>query len=453
MCLISVAKKGTQKNTKEVYDFIRSGAEYNTDGSGFMYKRPNEGVVHIDKGYFNIQAMIDKLASLNLTEDDELVIHHRTGTSGKISPENTHPFVISDIPLEVEAVNLSIDKPAMVHNGMFSYIHELMWRNKDFSDTYAFARYVLGNKNLLNLYKEDPEYFQFIFKGCIGTDKICILFPEADRDLEMIGRFIEHNGYFHSNSGYCVATYDKGGYNWRKHQGTRIGFPENSSEEEKREKVKEVKTTALNSRFGDTLPKYSTEQDGSIILLDNSYIKLTPENVSHFKFVQKKVYNNTLPQHKKGLLLKNLSDNSFDPDAGHHILEFKLNSINKTISEGIKTKELVNEFYYIPNGEKYKNIYGDYKELVDVKTVPNISNINFLKGVLAANTSGSKKDEDLIWYRPYGESYCKKALQLLLERYEKLYAEYNTPIDSNDVKLNGYNGPFKSIVSLFDQKN
>ena len=47
----------------------------------------------------------------------------------------------------------------------------------------------------------------------IDTDKIALLFP--DRDLELIGKWVEDNGYFHSNTGYKSYTFDRGGISTR----------------------------------------------------------------------------------------------------------------------------------------------------------------------------------------------------------------------------------------------
>lgn len=198
MCLISVCPKGTAKYTDQVKTFIQNGFNSNKDGSGFMYKKNGENFIYVEKGFFKFSDLMNAIEKAKLTDDDELVIHHRIGTSGKVSEENTHPFVISHVHDIVKSVSTKINKPCIVHNGYFSDIYEYMQRNPDFSDTYAFARYVMPN--VIDLYTSEPKLFRKALSGIVGTSKICVLLPY--RDLIMSGNFTEDDGYFHSNNGY-----------------------------------------------------------------------------------------------------------------------------------------------------------------------------------------------------------------------------------------------------------
>jgi hypothetical protein len=223
MCLVSVCPKGKEKFNDQVVTFIKNGMSSNKQGSGYMFKRSGENVITIDKGYFDEENLISSIRERNLGVNDELVIHHRISTSGLISGSNSHPFVISDNHDEVCAQDITINKPCLAHNGCFSRLTDYMKLQPDFSDTYAFARYILSNPNIYNIMEVDYELFKTILDPIISGSRVAILFP--DKDVKLIGDFKEVDGYYHSNYGYCRSTYDYGGSSTRfpSSTGSRVG--------------------------------------------------------------------------------------------------------------------------------------------------------------------------------------------------------------------------------------
>lgn len=213
MCLLSVLPKGTEKYNDEVSKFIRQGFECNGDGSGYMFKRHNTNTITLRKGYDNLDKLLLDLKEDNLQVEDELVIHHRIRSVGFINAKNCHPYVISNNDLEINTTNITIDKPCLAHNGTFKGISQL--EDKDFnqySDTYAFCKYFLSNPYIMKFLKEDSFNFKFLFKNILNSSRVAILMP--DRDVLMLGDFIENKGYFHSNEGYCEKVYNRGGINY-----------------------------------------------------------------------------------------------------------------------------------------------------------------------------------------------------------------------------------------------
>jgi hypothetical protein len=420
MCLISVLPKGTKKDTEEVYKFIRNGAQYNTDGSGFMYKINGQSVINVDKGYFNVESMIDKIKSLKLTEDDELVVHHRIGTVGLVTSENTHPFVLSEFHEEVAALAITIDKPAMVHNGGFGYIGTYIDKNPEFSDTYAFARYFLGNKNILGLYNDNPDLFDYTFKGCIGTDKICILHPE--KDLTMKGNFIEDEGYFHSNTGYKRYTFDRGGSStWGEGYGASTRSSTKGSEKSKESfPKKEQKESSLSELSTDKALNLEYLQDRrNVILLTSKHIKLTDSNFDHFAYIRKSAYDTTAVSQRKFLIIKSMIE--FDEDDTYQYICYKVPGTDAIIDEPVPTKELINDFYYVPKSNYWATIYKDLKDLIDFNVTPTMENIRSLETTLGSSYNLTKTALDQIYYAKHCEMFCKQSLELLAEHYREVY--------------------------------
>jgi len=360
MCLISVLPKGTKKNTEKVYKFIESGFNCNQDGSGFMFKRNGENTVTINKGYFNLSRLIENIKKLDLKEEDELVIHHRIGTAGKICPENTHPFLVSSVESEINVTDITINKPALVHNGIIYGVKDYMTLNSDFCDTYAFARYIMANENVLNLYKDYDTLFKELFNHYLGTDKLCLLFP--DRDLKMYGYFQNDDGYYHSNSGYNTKVKNWGGYETfldeEEHEdiGTAIGF---------KQPFQCAVQPNEQLRFGSTMPKVlslpannSLDNNVNTQNLKNSIFPLNENNVKYFYF--------KLPG--RGDKLYWLTNYNINSDSQMFIRKDGA----ATLYIPIKTQSILNdEIIFVPKNPNFTRVVVDYLYLV--KKLPDYS--------------------------------------------------------------------------------
>lgn len=411
MCLVSVCPKGTVKFSEKVEAFIRQGANSNRDGSGFMFKRNGTNIIEVRKGYFNIEDLISDLKALDLKEEDELAIHHRIGTSGLVSKENTHPFVCSDEHNEVCATNISIDKPALVHNGMFQ-IYKYMKLNPDFSDTYAFSRYIMGNKNIMNIYNEDRELFTDIFGSLIGYNKICILFP--DKDLQMIGNFLEDEGYFHSNSGYKSYVYNRGGVetrNSRDWESDSCGISIRS----KKERTVETETMTFpisKSDLGSLGIFDNVNDDNTIFHLNSGVIDINDDNYHHFCYIKKSNFNIRLINKDTVFFIKN-----FNKDAVYQTIHYHGDS--KTVLNSMITEKIIDECYYLPIGTHNVKMYRDYYKLYTMCIKPTKNGIKALEKSLS---NPKQEGNAQILYKKYNKYFMKDALKLHLKDLKDVYA-------------------------------
>ena len=431
MCLVSVCPKGTEKNTDQVFAFIREGAKSNSDGSGFMYKRNGENVVSLSKGYFkykenNIETMINDIKSLNLTKDDELAIHHRIGTSGKVMESNCHPFVISYKHEETSATKITVDKPVLVHNGMFGGIRNFMDLNTDYSDTYAFAKYVLTNPFIFSDIINGNEK---VIKELVAYNRVCILFPS--RDLLMLGNFVEDSGYFHSNGGYKAYVRNVGGveydaedygyssctfFNERKHNNNQkqlsIGF-KSAVDSAAVFREHEVDNSRTRENRHQSTPSKSQSSLTKVLLLDNRYIDITTANVRHFNFVKKKDWDNLKSKDTTGrdndLIF---SCDNFDLTSENLAIQYKTDN-GTLVFKSIPTTYLITGCYYIPKGSYYYEIYKDYKTLVDLSIQPTKNSIKSLQNIISKNYL--KTPVDLVYYKKIDRKFCRKALEMHLE--------------------------------------
>lgn len=206
MCLITAAPKGTKKRGKDLESFIKNGMESNTDGSGFAYKRNGQSLVNIHKGFRDFNEMVDAIDKLKLKEEDELIIHHRIGTSGLKNEYNMHPFAVSESDSVLQTTKGSLNVPLMAHNGVF---YKFTDRSSNFNDTYHFVQKFIAIPEITSLLTRDPSKFKELFDSMLGTNRLAFLFP--NRDMVLIGDFKSEDGYYHSNGGYKRFVYDYGG--------------------------------------------------------------------------------------------------------------------------------------------------------------------------------------------------------------------------------------------------
>lgn len=403
MCIISICPKGTIKNSEKVLKFIEIGFDNNKQGSGYMFKRHNDTFVNIRKGFFDLQTLLNSIKIDNLQIEDELVIHHRIGNVGNINNENTHPFVISKKHTEIINQNIKIDKPALVHNGTFRNISIYNNLDKDYSDTYAFTRYIIGNKNIMSLLLEDQELFENTLEPLLNSSRLCFLFP--DRDLIKIGKFIEDEGYFHSNEGYFkINTYNYGGYN-----SYSRNYWDDDYDNYNNKKIivnntpKITQNNITNSTIKNNLGLNNSKF--KIILLDNLTIKLDKFNYEHFWVCNKK----DIDQEKPKYTFKHIEN--YDPDSYALYTSLKTTDVLKCndIRTGVLTEKLLTDYYYIPKVIHYQ-LYQEYKNLIDIKESVGKNTYKKLESILFKNINVLKNNEDKIFYSKTGVFQTKKVL-------------------------------------------
>lgn len=416
MCIVSVCPKGTSKEMKDIEEFVRSGYKCNSSGgSGYMFKKSGDKFIYVRKGFFDVEKLIDSLKNERLQEDDELVIHHRIRTSGNIDAANTHPFVISNLDSEAKATNIKIDKPAIAHNGVFTIRHYEAY-DSDMSDTYAFARYILSNKNLLNILYDDEFLFEYVMEDIMSYNKIAILHPE--HDCVMLGHFYEDDGYYHSNQGYCTYVHNVGGVEIQHPKSvwdddddeddnnfelsddypSRLAAYLDSIEEAraKREENEKKKASASNKNLT------------SVVTLDSTYLDLTNENLNHFRYTLKSQWD---AGSKDGIF--ELSENaSIDSELNTYTgIEQSSSYILKTIS----TEVLKERCYYIPKKE-HLEVYKDYKDIIDASLQVTKSMYKKLKK--RVSTHYNKPSNYPIKFTKLNKSFCLKAVQMYLRDME-----------------------------------
>jgi len=363
MCIISAFPKGTEKSNEYTKEFIKNGFDCNQDGSGYMFKRSGEKTITINKGFFNVTDLINAISNENLQSEDELVVHHRISTAGKTSKENCHPFVASKSHNEVASLNITTNKPCVTHNGHFSSISKFQDLDRDFSDTYAFVRYIFSNTEVQRMFFEKDDLFKILTDDIIKSSKLAVL--SKDNDMVLYGTFTEDKGYYHSNSTYCARkkfvydNYEDYGYGAYGTYGTyyqphdsksRGGYGKQLGRKDWSEGYNKSIIPVIS------FPKNKTFDS---LKLDNDSIIINSSNCHHFKFIKKGTINlNNISI----ATLEYGSMKEFDEKCETNVMTFRKDSVSGLQFEAIKTLDIIEKYYYYPTSTHLKQ-YQDYIDL------------------------------------------------------------------------------------------
>ena len=189
MCIAIIKEAGVEMPSEETLEICWDN---NPDGAGFMYK--NNGKLVIDKGYMKKDQFLKGLKNRGFGKDDFVVIHFRKSTSGGVTPDNTHPFPISEDINELQKWDIECDQ-AIVHNGVVGTGH------KNLSDTAIFIRDCLADDLIMNNLKNST--LQNLLESAVDESRFLIVDIINDIYLKL-GKWVFEgkNGLWFSNENY-----------------------------------------------------------------------------------------------------------------------------------------------------------------------------------------------------------------------------------------------------------
>lgn len=179
MCILILKTKYGTIN-KET---LKTAFNNNLDGAGLGYT-VNSKIV-IDKGYFDFNSFYNAYLKAELIADNNIMIHCRISTGGKLNKECCHPFYINS--------DLIIG-----HNGILDAIEPTSTKN----DTMVFIDRYLSNKT--NLFNDD-EYLNLL-SYAIKSNKFIIMNNKGDYKIinESLGHWNDNHSVWYSNSSYST---------------------------------------------------------------------------------------------------------------------------------------------------------------------------------------------------------------------------------------------------------
>lgn len=210
MCLAIYKKRGVEIDEDFLRNAILSAYSFNKDGFGFAIKRSNNPnneleffrtVPLLGKEKLSINECIDKLFSKNIEKDDEVMIHLRMGTSGKIMDENTHPFICDSTTKTDNILEGKINYPLIIHNGVFSRTaYEVT--NSDMCDTYHVAKQFFSVPIIPYLVMKKRKWIETLFNKFL-SGKVCYMSNNSKIETILLGDWpCQEKGIIFSNSSY-----------------------------------------------------------------------------------------------------------------------------------------------------------------------------------------------------------------------------------------------------------
>lgn len=191
MCVIISKEYGKSLPSK---DFLYQCFKKNPDGSGFMYEYNHE--VYIEKGFMKFDVLYNRLKELDSQinlKNHPLVMHFRISTSGKIDPQNCHPYPITRDYDIMRETYLKTKDIAFCHNGIISNYRP---KDKIHNDTQTFGVNVLSvfKEHYPNFYK-DSKVLKML--NLLAQSKLCFL--DYQGKITYVGQFFDYRGMKCSN--------------------------------------------------------------------------------------------------------------------------------------------------------------------------------------------------------------------------------------------------------------
>jgi len=197
LCIIAIKPSGVKMpNVKTIENCWYN----NPDGAGFMYATGS--YVHIEKGFMKLKSLKAALKRLEKSIDTTnvpIVMHFRITTSGGTSPENCHPFPISE-KLPLLQMRKSKAPLAVAHNGII----DIKPSQKDISDT---MEYIINQLAPLYQLKKDFYKHEAGKKLIYNFIRSKMAFLDATGRIETVGDFVTgEDGLLYSNNSFKART-------------------------------------------------------------------------------------------------------------------------------------------------------------------------------------------------------------------------------------------------------
>ena len=182
MCVCIFKKAGKQLPSEQILSDCWLA---NPDGAGFCY--PENGKIRIKKGFMTFEEFLSALEKVKNIKEKPFLIHFRIATHGGISPQNCHPFPVSENENELKAIDFCC-KNAFVHNGILPFRprKESLSDSQEFSMLLARACKPFEGDSVSRLLHPLLTSNRVAFMDSAGTVNLC-------------GQWEKYKGYHFSN--------------------------------------------------------------------------------------------------------------------------------------------------------------------------------------------------------------------------------------------------------------
>ena len=196
MCIICVSPGKVRQPSLAT---IRTMFLRNPHGAGYMFAR--DGIVHISKGYMDVENYIEALRREHFSAKDSVVYHFRISTQAGVNPAMTHPFPLSNKLSHMKALDVEC-RCGVAHNGIIRLTTDPA--NREYSDTALFIADYLSEIIRCSEDLKDENVLELVHR--LARSKLAIM--DGSGYVATVGSFINENGLLFSNDSYRS-------FNWR----------------------------------------------------------------------------------------------------------------------------------------------------------------------------------------------------------------------------------------------
>lgn len=195
MCIIIAKNSGVNLPSKKI---LKSCFNSNPDGAGIMYNR--DGKVNIEKGFMGFKSFWKYHQDMKFGINTSIVYHFRIATAGGTSPENCHPFPISDNEELLKKLSIEGEDIALCHNGIIP-----INTPKHLSDTQIFIMDILAGVRG-ELLAKNQAVLKLIEKATAGSRFALLYGSNGEIITSGQGWIPDSNGLIFSNDSYLPRT-------------------------------------------------------------------------------------------------------------------------------------------------------------------------------------------------------------------------------------------------------
>lgn len=190
MCIICVSPARTRQPSVSQ---IKTMFARNPHGAGYMFAR--NGLVHIHKGFMDVESFLEAIRAEHFTAKDSVVYHFRISTQAGVNPEMTHPFPLSNQLPHMKALDVECEC-GVAHNGIIRLTSDP--NNHEYSDTALFITRYLSEIIHAPSDLTRPRLLNYI--GQLAQSKLAIM--DRTGYIATVGGFINERGLLFSNTSY-----------------------------------------------------------------------------------------------------------------------------------------------------------------------------------------------------------------------------------------------------------
>lgn len=247
MCIAICKPKNVEIPKMEIFEqcFKR-----NKDGAGVVWLE--DGKLKIRKGFMTFllfKEFIEELCQKIDTTQTLMGFHFRIKTHGEISPNNTHPFPLSENMEDLKQLDFETNGKVAIHNGI---IRKFSGTLKN-SDTQEFITQFLSPLNAGCPNWENNDKLVKLVENMLGS-KMCVF--NTDGTYKILGTgWTEDGGVWYSNTSYknystytsrCYTCYDYDDDDDIDYYGYGYGYRNNYVPFQEKEQIKSRKAILLS---------------------------------------------------------------------------------------------------------------------------------------------------------------------------------------------------------------